>query len=325
MARTNQNKPSRALRSTLEQRINAIIDRASGLPYPEVLETHRLTPNQFDIAVNRDLAELALSATGKAKHVLEGILADDERRMELFRMGEEFLQKQYLQVVAERSARGRGKFCHGTLLHPANVELLIYYALTFHNPKLASLNRTEVVHGIRTLPQCLSPYFARIGIGGVMMHALENSPLSVLQAFDRVYQRKTGDVSMFDLSQPEHMHEWSDFKASQAYWQDPLRAEKAVYHTLSENNPLLKSTNRAEVIQGLKVLPRNLGAYFTTLGLSGLQSRKHQTSEFAILKAFDRTYQRITGDASLFDQTQQLCLRVNFEDGKVTLRTNRPR
>jgi hypothetical protein len=292
---------------TAERLIEAILDRNSGKPYPEVLAASGLTPDQFSRAV-QNLHLLITSAEGGTLQTLEEILADDNRQTELFRMGEQFLQQQYDSV----RNKTQKKLCERTLAHPENVELLAYHALTFNNPQLKSAKREEVIQGIKTLPINLQDYLYSIGLSGVMVHGFEkgerDSPLAVLEAFDRAYQRKTGDKSLFDLTKEQHLHEWGDtFKAPQSYWSgNPANVQKAIYHMLTENNPQLASTNRKESIQGIKKLPTNLQDYLYSIGLSGLMRGGFEEGErgspLAVLKAFDRAYQRKTGHKSLFDK-----------------------
>ena len=145
-----------------------------------------------------------------------------------------------------------------------------------------------------------------------MIHAFPNgkkhSPLAVLEVFDRVYQRNTGDKSLFDLTQQEHIHKWRDISAPHSYWKNPANIEEAVYHTLTENHPQLASTNRCEVVEGIMSLPRNLAEYFKSIGFSGLMTEAFEKgkigSPLAVLEVFDRVYQSNTGDVSLFDKTQ---------------------
>jgi len=124
-----------------------------------------------------------------------------------------------------------------------------------------------------------------------------------------VYQRKTGDVSLFELSQEEHVHKWGDnLHAPKSYWQNQANVEEAVYHTLTENCPELASQNRKKVIEGIKGLPSNLQDYLHSIGLSGLMmnafEKGKEDSPLAVLEVFDGMYQRKTGDVSLFDKTQ---------------------
>jgi len=295
---------------TLDDYVGAVLDRDSDMPYAEVLEIYGITPNQFLRAINHDLSDLINTTSGGTRRILQEIQSDNNRKVELFRMGEEFVQQQYLNVRNKRQKRIYG----GTYYHPENTEHLVYFALTHNNQELASVNRTEVIEGVKSLPTNLAEYFHGIGLAGLMTNAFgkgeNNSPLAVLRVFDNVYQRKTGDASLFDLSQEEHLHEWEkDRSTPQSYWKKRDNVERAVYHTLTENNPKLTYTNRVKVIEGIKSLPTNLLDYFHSLGLIGLMSnafgKGERGSPLAVLKVFDKAYQRTTGDISLFDLSQE--------------------
>ena len=71
------------------------------------------------------------------------------------------------------------------------------------------LDRIEIIAGIKNLPTNLKDYFHEIGLGGLMKNAFEkgkqDSPLAVLEVFDRVCQRITGDESLLDKSQRYHL------------------------------------------------------------------------------------------------------------------------
>jgi hypothetical protein len=215
---------------------------------------------------------------------------------------------------------------YGTLAHPENIELLVYFAITYHNPGLASTYRKEVVEGIKSLPYTLKDYFHSIGLTGVMSRTLKkgeiDSPLGLLKVFDRAYQKKTGDVSLFDLSQKEHLHEWGgNITAPHHYWQNPTNVENAVYHILTEHHPRLASENRAQVADGIKNINSLKKDYLRSIGLGALLShgfrKGEQCSPLAVLKAFDRAYQKKTGDVSLFDLSQEAHLH-EWGDNIVT-------
>ena len=295
---------------SLDDRISAIIDRDSGIPYTEVLEKYDITPGQFFRAVRRDIGTLTELTTGETKQTLQQISSNRDRERELFNMGEEFVKEQYCRVMEGAQAC----LYWGTFVHPENVNALVYHALTSKHLKLASNNRQTVVEGIKNLPFNLKDHFHSLGLNGLMIHAFEKgkqgSPLAVLEVFDRAYRRKTEDVSLFDLTQKDHLHKWGDnFNAPRSYWQNPANVEEAIYHTLTENHPELASQGREEVVQGIKNLPRDLFNYFRSLGLGGLMAKAFekgkQNSPLAVLEVFDRVYQKNNNDASLFDLTQK--------------------
>ena len=81
--------------------------------------------------------------------------------------------------------------------------------MTENNQNLSSENREEVIETIKNLPVNLQKYFSNIGLGGLMEMAFgkgkKGSPLAVLEVFDQVYQKKTGDASLFDKRQKYHL------------------------------------------------------------------------------------------------------------------------
>jgi hypothetical protein len=84
---------------SLETYASAILDRDRGLSYSEVLEKYKLVPNQFARAVNIKLNDLIQISSDEDKQTLEQIASDKDRKAELFRMGEEFIQKQYMEIA----------------------------------------------------------------------------------------------------------------------------------------------------------------------------------------------------------------------------------
>jgi len=293
----------------LEDFVDAIIARDEGMSYPGVLDAFGITPNRFYRAGKRDISDYIGHTSGDTKRQLIDITNNISRTRELFNMGEQFIRKQYDNLMSGHLSR----FCDGTSIHPRNIESLVYYALIFHNPRLASTDRTGVIECVKNLPTNLNRYLYSIGLGGLMV-AFEkenkNSPFAVLEIFDNAYQRKTGDKSLFDLNQKNHLHIWGDnFKAPRSYWQNPINVEGAIYHILTENNPKLASIERAEVIEGVKNLPTNLTRYLHSIGLGGLMinasGKENKNSPLAVLEIFDKVYQRKTGDKSLFDLNQE--------------------
>ncbi|PIN86428.1 hypothetical protein COV19_05080 [Candidatus Woesearchaeota archaeon CG10_big_fil_rev_8_21_14_0_10_44_13] len=200
---------------TIEDCIEAIIARDRGMPYPEVLKTFELTPNKFARTISMELGSYIALTSGERRKILEGIISDPERRRELFNMGEEFVKEQYDRIQGRIHREKQSHFYHGTHFHPKNVDALVYYALTSNNPSLSSNCRNVVIEGIKNLPLDLAKYFMKIGLRGLMSNEIAcrgkaDSPLAILKIFDKVYRQKTGDASLFDLSQKEHLHRWGD-------------------------------------------------------------------------------------------------------------------
>lgn len=411
---------------TLEDYVNAILERDEGVPYSEVLYAYDISPTQFYKAVMHNIEEYIKLTDGRSRRILTEIADDEKRKIELFNMGEEFVKMQYDRISGKIPGEKQRSFYFGSFLHHENVKSIVYYALTSNIPDLAyperkrvieamknlppnlvkfmreikimglaqtlfrgedshvwgvinifdevyrektgepslfdlnnpvhihkwggslqipnkywdnignrmeavyhslvedrsafaSKQRTEVIDAIKNLPKNMAEYFQSIGLGGLMSSAFKgkdkNSPLKVLELYDRAYQEKTGDASLFDLSEKYHLHRWgSDITASNSFWDDPLNVEDAVYHSLTENNPKLKSKNREEVVGEIKKLPTDLSYYLgNKIGLSGLMrsqafKKEEKGSPLAILEIFDTVYQRMSGDVSLFDLNQEIHL-----------------
>lgn len=302
---------------TLLQKVDAILGKHQGISYSGVLETYSLTPNQFARAIRQELSDLIDATSGDARTTLEEIQSDKDKVKELFRMDEGFIKGQYDRI----GGKSQKKFYDGTYAHLENVKMLVYYALTVNNPKLASTTRSEVIEAINSLSSDLGGYLQKIKLGGLMGNASkegeQGSPLAVLKVFDQVYQKKTENVSLFDLSQEEHLHEWGDkFRAPRSYWKNSDNVENAIYHILPTHNLDKKlnsrfaSTNRSEVIEAINALPYDLKDYFQSIGLIPVMlqgfDKEERLSPLAVLKIFDRVYQRKGGDKySLFDLSQK--------------------
>ncbi|MEK6926554.1 MAG: hypothetical protein AABW50_04725 [Nanoarchaeota archaeon] len=301
---------------SLNAQITAILDRDEGTPYSLVLGRHSITPTQFARAV-RNL-ETLLIEDKETKQVLQTIYSNPNRVRELFKMEERFLEEQYDRICKEKANRGRGKFYEGTFFNPENVNKLIYLALCSHNPELGRGNREKIVEKLVNLPSNLFDYLRfDIALGGLMHSALpkekRDSPLEILKIFDREYQQRTGDQSLFDLSQKSHLHEWQ-FKVGARYWERGDNVEQAVYHTLTEFDSRLKLGDRRQVIEAIKKLPSKRESFFREVGLGGIlhiskkKRRTKTSSPFTVLYYFDKIRQRITGDTSLFDLEQEIHL-----------------
>ena len=297
---------------TINDYVYAILNRDNGDLYSDVLGRYDITADQFGGAVNRILENYVQLAARELCPILEAIAKNPERRKELFNMGEEFVKQQYDRMYGKIPGETQTRFYKGTFFHSENIDTLVYYALTFHNRALTSTNRKKAVRGIKNLPHSLAKYLQHIKLAGLMsaFEKGEKGPWAVLEIFDKVYQRKVGDKSLFDLTQKEHLHRWGDnLKASNSYWQNSANVEEAVYHILTENNPVLASSNREKVIKSIKCLPSNLVYYLYDIGLSGLMAnafvKGKMCSPLAVLEVFDRAYRNKTGDKSLFDLTQK--------------------
>ena len=188
---------------TINNYVDAILARDSDTTYPEVLQKYRITPNGFYMAVEHKLKDFIRLSKGGTKKTLEEISQDSQRRVEFFNMGEEFVRRQYDRIHGRVPGETQKRFYYGTFSHSENVEALVYYALTFHNPQLASPNRAEVIQGIKNLPNNLTRYFFSIGLGGLMQTVVKegggklSAPLAILAIFDKAYKRRAKDVSLF--------------------------------------------------------------------------------------------------------------------------------
>ncbi|MBW2999173.1 hypothetical protein KY339_00745 [Candidatus Woesearchaeota archaeon] len=304
---------------TIDDYLWAIVERDRGMPYALVLDIYGLEPNRFAKVVSRGLDTHIKSASGNVRKILEEIANDRERRRELFNMGEEFVQMQYERIRSGEQTQ----FYPGTHKHPKNMQALVYYALTLNKPKLKSSHRRKVIDAIKSLPKNLPSYFHSIGLGGFMDNALSKRrcPLAVLEIFDKAYQEKTGDASLFDSSQEVHLQEVHLYKGGRhpnRYWRNPSNVEEAVYRALTEEHPVLVSADRNKVVNAIKSLPRSLKNYFLSLGLGGLMIKAFEKgkrgSPSAVLEVFDKVYQKKTGNPSLFDKTQDNY--IEFSKGK---------
>jgi len=287
---------------SLEDRIDAIITRDSGMSYESVLNTFDISSGQFAIAVLRDISDYISFAKGEDKIRLERIRKDNQRRIALFTMSEDFLKRQYEGIMAGEQPG----FPKGTYKSPHNVEFIIYYAMTQSKPQLISGDRKKVVETIKSI-NGLKGYFSSIGLMGLLGNMFKLNPSSrALMIFDKSYQKRRNDKSLFDLTQKEHLHPWGDnYNAPREYWRNPKTILAAVYHLLTEDKPRLASGDRSEVIEGIKNLPGNLFEYLGSLGIGGMMANwpknLREWSPSVVLNIFDQAYQEKTGDKSLFD------------------------
>lgn len=308
--------------SDLENLINAIIERDSGTPYLEALDKYFVSPQSFYFAVTAQLNELVRFSQGRKKRVLAEIAKDEERRRELFRIDEEVLRKQYKKI----KQREQTAFFTGTYLHPKNMEAIVYYALVLHNPELGTSKRENVLKAVRGLKRNLQEYFIVIGLSGLMNHlgkGKKDSPLEILKIFDRAYQERTSQPSLFDLKQEYHLHRWGPRFVYKGKYNSKVTdgIEEAIYHTLTEAVPSLASKNRSEVVEAIKNLPLGLAKYFFSLGLRGIMKRGFKKGEVnsprAVLNVYKSAYMRGTGDISLFDKSKSPYIEF---DGKKRVR-----
>jgi len=306
--------------------IAAVIRRDNGMSYEGVLQIYHLNPYEFHGAV-RDIDLLMGCADAIQRVSLEAIVSNPSRKQELFRMSKWYLEEQYDKISGKIAGETQTCFYPGTLMHPSNVQVIVYYILCSNNPSLASDERAEVVEASMTLPHNLNRYFKEIGLSGVMYNGhgegKRNSPLAVLEFFDLAYQEETSDSSLFDLSEPIHLHRWGDHcRAPRYYWEDYENVCETVYHILTETYPVLDSCDRQSVVECINNLPSPLSEHFRSIGLCGLMVRafekKRKNSPLAVLEVFDICYIRKTGDESLFDRTQDYCLE--FDDSNRFVR-----
>ena len=308
---------------TIDDCIRAVFDRDSGVPYTGVLEKYGISPAKFSRMVTRELGDYVNLLNGETRLLMTQIATDPLRRSELLNMGEEFIKQQYDRMMGKIPNEKQLTFYEGTFMHDDNINAAAYYALIFHNPELESGSRGEVIETIKNFPYNLGKYLKELKLGGLMCYALEDdkksSPLAVLEIFDIMYQKKTGDKSLFDLNEEHHLHKWGDnFRAPRSYWNDAGNVEEVVYHALIENHRQLASTDRKKVIKAIKRLPSPLTGHLHSIELRGLMMRAFEkgkiNSALAVMEVFDRVYQRETGDKSLFDLNEKYHLHKWGDD-----------
>jgi len=195
----------------------------------------------------------------------------------------------------------------------------VYRILTEAQPELASQNRIEVMNAILTMPADKGMYFKILGLSSLFSkrYASEDnttpSSFSIIKFFDQAYQQKTGDKSLFDLSEKEHLHSWDKKVGSlDDHLKNYKNLREAVYHSLTEANPAFGSTNPAEIINAFKNMPCGLIGYFRTLGMDRIaDTTLVNRNSLVAYGIFDHEYQVRTRNPSLFDKTQKYHLNVD--------------
>lgn len=184
------------------------------------------------------------------------------------------------------------------------IEDAIYHTLAAWYRKLGSKNRKTVLQALeklRTFPAKLTKTLVKFNINGKR----HESPLEWVFAYDRAYQRRFKDAGLFDLDEPLHAHWWElGFTKKlqlHRYRKDAESMERAIYHAMVEDNPVLASTDRDEVIAGMRALSP-LQKYFERISLRSLVHRSKWDPAEETVRAFDRVWQSETGNRSLFDQ-----------------------
>ncbi len=296
---------------TIENFIDAIIYLHRGAPYSKVLASFGISPGQLCHKVIRTMDELIAHASPEDREILILISSDEQARNAVFRMEPEFIDQQYGRVASGAQKR----FYGGTLTNEDNKIDLAYSALTKARPELKSTDREAVIRGVRSLPYNLRDYlYHDLRLGGLMINRFgpgeKGSPLPVLELYDRGYQQMSRDASIFDLAQALHQHKWGPkFRAPSFYWQDISRRRHVVHHTLTEENPVLASPDREEVVREIERLPGSLTQYFHRLELGGLMVNAYpkdgqNDSARAVLTDYDEVRQQLTGDTSLLSRSK---------------------
>lgn len=300
---------------TIDRYVSAILDRGNGMCYSDVLGKHGLPPNGFADALMHieDYIQIVDSQTAGS---LKKIIEREGGKLGLFEMDYDYIKQQYSRLLD-----GKQKILdRGSLMHPKNVDRIIYCAFVTSNPDFESLKREEIIRAANNMPLEKWSYYLELRLGGILAKGLDDkkqSPLALFKRFDRVYQEKTGDESLFELSIEPHLHQWGDkFKAQRGYWKNKNNIEAAVYHSLTENIPGLGSKNRKEIVKGFNELPSGLELYrfFQDIQLRGVMNTlkgEHINSPIQVMRVFDSVYQKITNDKSLFDTNEEYYLSFN--------------
>src|SRR3989344_4891852 len=306
--------------------LEAVVARMNGRPYHQVLSEFGTSPSRFLFSVTKGIDDLVKLAIAKGfnyfqiSREIHGF--NDENITRILEMDYDFLRERY-RMIQEGMAKkfSEGTFMHRSIVsdskvsHERNIENVVYIALTYHHPALASSDREIVINELTRIALAdrdkpISVYFSsNLRLGTVMnVTDVHSSPLMVLRCFDRKFQEITGNASLFDLSQPVHLHEWGEiFKASHKYYELQANRDGVVYHAFTAHTDpglriLLGSGQRENVLRGIELMvPSNKP--FRKIGLDGvigyyfsITQGEYQRS---VLKSFDREYMRIHGGKSL--------------------------
>lgn len=290
----------------LISKINAIISRYEGESYSEVLSNFHLTPNQFTLAVTRDINNLIEYSNSEYNiNILEKIKNERQVESDLFFMGEDFIKKQYYNINSKKQV----SYFAGTYKNKDNINNLVYHTFSEYDSIFKTNNRTKIIKKMINFPKNLEVFFEKeLGLRGVMLHGFtgseRTSPMPIIKSFDKKYQEKTTDSSLFDINSKEHLHPW-DFKVPKAYWDNDNNLEYCIYHVLTDEYPILKTNNRKEIISTIKSMPISLAKHFFDLGLSSPMSEGYNktfnSSPFKVLEIYDKKYQELSNHPSLFD------------------------
>jgi RNA polymerase sigma factor (sigma-70 family) len=302
--------------------VHAIIARDAGISYENIVSGRgvysEITPKQFYRAV-KQMEKFVPFTTGRKRQTLEAIATNPERRNNLLFMGEKILRRQYDCIFGRISGETQKEYFDGTVRNPMNVQELIYYNLSSNFDGLGSLNREEVIKGVKTFCETYfnkgadRSYLSEIGLEMLMQHGFgkgeTKSPFYMLMAFDKAYQLRTGDASLFALDQECHLHEWElPFPVPFKYLRNENNSKRIVYHMLTDEVPELKLDNRDELLDTVSSLPNGLKRFFEDIGLGSIinhafKDRKDK-GPLGVLTIFDEAQKDRTGNAGLFDANQ---------------------
>jgi hypothetical protein len=278
---------------------------------------------------------VAALESNEAPEILELILSDDVSFNEMFNMGERFIREQYENIFSAENEQSQ--FYSGTLQHRQNLRETVYYGIirnyrqidTFVRQSQRSLDpdikdycRKIVINSIILMCEehtDLQNYFKRIHFGGIMSQQFpdENDQnriiMEIMTVFDEMYVQKTGDKSLFDLSENMHLHYWTPFVAPMNYWSDESNIENAIYHSVTELYVNTGHEDRQVAMQAFLDLSRGWkDSKIKEMGLDGLFNTRNEirftVTEF--FNYFDKRYISLTGNKGLFDKTQNEYLEV---------------
>ncbi len=312
----------------------------AGLSYKDALFSLDLSSTKYFHLISDGLLDLipemhenelikkVIEDKAKYEHFRDGVEdstppSDDNLYCKLFEMQPETVEYYYDLKVKENKTLPLG-----FLISPKNCYNLIKNTLETNIKEFKEASRKEQIQLIydkiigykSEKGNGAQQWFHDAKLGGLLIKGpfrKKSSPVSVLQWFDERYSKERGWSSWFDLEQEHHIHFW-DF-SEKGLWDDEGNVYIALKHTLEEN---LEGFNNASREEQIKLIYDKIISYksekskwngavqwFRDLKLRGLLSYgpfRKTNSPVSALQWFDKLYSEKTGQASWFDDSQDV-------------------
>lgn len=312
----------------VNQIIEIILDKQNGISFQKLFTKYDLNSYSFSYLVHYRIDDCINYINNQRYRKNLSLFKMIQRQLKQKKESEYFvdmpifdIEESLLKTNFEKTLHmNRSYSFRGMYSSFRNLYLICYIALCREHKQLCVKKRKKVIDYLLSdsFPSDIYDHFRNIGLTGLMkcikLPDMKNTEM-VLHFFDKGYQLKTEDTSLFNEKEETHLHLWDVCKKlPDKFWQEASNQKSAIKHILTESEFPVKSKNRNRYCKFILSIPHNkIRMFLKSFHIGGLLkylTKQRENVYLFLIKQIDALYQEQTGQVSLFDQSRKPCLKI---------------